>query len=239
MKNYIYKLIFPESGKLYIGRATNETRYRPNRPNDTFVGPHHNVEVQNLLDNGEFCYFHVVKVFETTEELELAEDTYLKKVWKTDDFKTRPYFLLNRNRNSIGFNSGPLHPSKSSEHRVRTGKRMKGNNYGTKNKGRKNSWMEGEQNPVHLLTYEQQVKNAEKMRTPEARQKAKKTWEKNREDPTFIHGNTGKPRPDMEKPQTQKQKNAARKSALRKFPCPHCGLEMNAGNLAQHIRRKH
>jgi hypothetical protein len=29
------------------------------------------------------------------------------------------------------------------------------------------------------------------------------------------------------------------KTNLRKSPCPHCGLEMNAGNLAKHIRAKH
>lgn len=109
MRNYIYKLIFPESGKLYVGKAANEHRYPNNYPNQQFIGPHHNVEVQNLLDNGEFCYFHVVKVFETTEELNLAEETYLKKVWKTDDWATRPRWLLNRSRSASGFLTGNLH----------------------------------------------------------------------------------------------------------------------------------
>ena len=30
-----------------------------------------------------------------------------------------------------------------------------------------------------------------------------------------------------------------RKSAFNKKPCPHCGQEMNAGNLSQHIKARH
>jgi len=115
MKNFLYKLIFPESGKLYIGRATNETRYPNNSPNHQFLGPHHNIEVQNLLDSKEFCYFHVVKIFKTTEELEFAEDDYLKKVWKSDTWESRPKWLLNRNRSSKGGLSGDLHHRKTLE----------------------------------------------------------------------------------------------------------------------------
>lgn len=203
MKNFLYKLIFPESGKLYIGRSTNETRYSPNKPNEQFSGPHHNCDVQTLLDSGEFCYFHVIREFETFDELKSAEDDYLKKVWKTDDWNSRPKWLLNRNRNSIGFSSG-------------------------------------ENNPIHLLSNEEKRRRAENMReNPEGKLKKRETHKRHKSDPNFIHGNTGRPRPDMKKPQTQKQKDSARKSALRKFPCPHCGREMNAGNLSQHILRKH
>ena len=109
MKNFLYKLVFPVSGKLYFGKAASPGRYLHNKPNQQFVGPHHNVEVQNLLDRGEFCYWLVVKEFETQEELEVAEDAYLKKVWSSENWKSRPSWLLNRSRQSTGWRHGELH----------------------------------------------------------------------------------------------------------------------------------
>lgn len=109
MKNFLYKLVFPVSGKLYFGKAASPGRYNYNKPNQQFVGPHPNVEVQNLLDSGEFCYWLVVKEFETQEELEVAEETYLKKVWPSENWKTRPKWLLNRSRQSTGWRHGELH----------------------------------------------------------------------------------------------------------------------------------
>jgi len=241
MKNFLYKLIFPECGKLYFGKAVNENRYgKNNKPEEKFVGPHHNVEVQNLLDAGEFCYFHVVKIFETAEELCASEEKFLKKVWKTDDWATRPRWLLNRNRNSVGWASGDLHPNKKAEAKERMRKQMVGNSYGAANRGRKNHWMEGENNPVHSLSQEQMVRNAERMQTPGARQKAKETWEETKLDPNFIHGNTGNTRADLGKRNRTPERRAANKElALKKTPCPHCGKEMNAGNMARHITAKH
>lgn len=203
MKNFLYKLVFPECGKLYFGRAANKTRYIGNTPNEQFVGPHHNIEVQNLLDAGEFCFFLVVKEFETPELLKTAEETFLKKVWKTDDWTSRPRWLLNRNRNSIGFSVGKT-------------------------------------NPVHQLSREQMVKSAKRMRNhPETSRKKKESWEKNRKDPNFVHKNKGKKRPDLlGKPQTEKQKSAARTAQLKTKPCPNCGREMNPGNLSQHLRSR-
>jgi hypothetical protein len=239
MKNFLYKLIFPECGKLYFGRAAHDSRYPGNKPNERFVGPHHNKEVQNLLDAGEFCFFSVVKEFKTTEELSLAEETYLKKVWKTDNWTDRPQWLLNRNRNSVGWASGNLHPNKKPEAKERLRKQALGNSYGAANRGRTNHWMRGEKNPVHNLSREQLLKNAERLRTPEAKQKAKETRERNKLDPGYTHGNKGRKRPDLAgKKQTEKQKSAARAAQLKTKPCPNCGKELNPGNLSKHIRSR-
>lgn len=154
MKNFLYKLVFPDCGKLYFGRAANESRYAGNKPNQQFVGPHHNKEVQKLLDEGEFCFFLVVKEFETSKEVETAEDSYLKKVWKTDDWDSRPRWLLNRNRDPVGgggllniteeqFQKFQQAGAKSKGGRNNKGNKrpdaaeyMKGNTYGSATKGR-------------------------------------------------------------------------------------------------------
>ena len=95
MKLFIYKLIFPECNKLYIGIASSESRYQ-SPINSKFTQPtHHNPDVQKLLNQGEFCYWRVIKEFETFEELKTAEKTYLQKVWKTNEIQSRPDFLLN------------------------------------------------------------------------------------------------------------------------------------------------
>ena len=155
MKNFLYKLIFPESGKLYVGKAKNENRYGNNRPGDRFVGPHHNPEVQNLLDSGEFCFFHVIREFASGEEVELAEDSYLKKVWVSNDWETRPSWLMNRSRNSVGGDVWFLLSEDQKKKFQQSGadskggrnnkgnkrpdvsKRMVGNTLGSKTKGRK------------------------------------------------------------------------------------------------------
>lgn len=157
MKNYLYKLIFPVSGKLYFGRAAHDSRYPNNKPNEHFVGPHHNVEVQNLLDSGEFCYWMVVREFETSEEVEKAEETYLKKVWPSNDWESRPRWLLNRNRSAVG-GGGKLNVTEEQfekfqragaaskggrknkgNRRPDVSVRMQGNKYGSASKGKKRS----------------------------------------------------------------------------------------------------
>jgi len=119
MKNFLYKLIFPFCNKLYVGKALSKNRYNWNKPNTQFIGPHHNVEVQKLLDQGEFCFFYVVKEFETPEELEEIEDSYLKKVWPNDDWESRPRWLMNRKRSAQGGARGDLHHNRKQEHRTR------------------------------------------------------------------------------------------------------------------------
>jgi len=155
MKNFLYKLIFPESGKLYVGKAANENRYKNNSPREEFVGPHHNPEVQNLLDSGEFCFFHVIREFASGEEVAFAEDSYLKKVWASNDWVARPRWLMNRSRDSTG-GGGFLHLSEQQQKafqrkgaeskggrnnkgnkRPDASERMLGNTLGSKTKGRK------------------------------------------------------------------------------------------------------
>jgi len=199
MSFIIYKLIFPECNSLYVGSGRLH-RYRI-EPNSQFSGPHHNHEVQALLDKGYFCYFHVIAYFEEAHEARSAEEGYIRKVWPTDKWSTRPSWLLNRNRNACGFASG-------------------------------------EANPVHQLTLEQMQENVKSMQTPEAQAKSRASLLSTLAS-LETHWNKGRPRPDMEKPQTPKQKAAARKAALLTFPCPHCGREMNRGNLVRHIKAKH
>lgn len=199
MGNILYKLIFPECNALYVGSGKPD-RYRI-EPGSQFSGTHHNRQVQALLDAGYFCYFHVVALFEGPLEARAAEEGYIRKVWPTDEWSTRPTWLLNRNRNACG-------------------------------------WASGEANPVHQLTLEQMRENVKVMQTPEARAKSQASLRATLAS-LETHWNVGRPRPDMEKPQTPKQKAAVRKAALKKTPCPHCGKEMNAGNMARHIRSKH
>lgn len=127
MKNFLYKLIFPEANKLYFGRAKTTNRYT-GRINDAFCDDHHNKEVQDLLDAGEFCFWHVVKEFETFEELVEAETTWLKKVWKSDRIKDRPDWLLNRQRDApdTRFPTGDANPQKTKEARERVSRQHKG-----------------------------------------------------------------------------------------------------------------
>lgn len=112
MKNFLYKLVFPFANKLYFGRASSKNRYGTNnKPNSQFFGPHHNKEVQKLLDEGEYCYWRVVKELKNDEDLVELEDTYLNKVWKTDEWNSRPSWLLNRSRRGDrGAAFGDLNP---------------------------------------------------------------------------------------------------------------------------------
>jgi len=202
MKNFLYKLIFPESGKLYVGKATDEKRYGNNLPGDRFIGPHHNPEVQSLLDSGEFCFFHAIRQFSNSEEVTAAEDSYLKKVWKSDTWKSRPKWLLNRNRNSVGFSSGKT-------------------------------------NPVHNVPLEKLQEQVKSLQTPEAVEKRRISYIKTLEG-LETHWNEGRKRPDRaESNKSPETREKRRNKALQKSPCPHCGIEMNAGNLARHIRSKH
>jgi len=202
MKNFLYKLIFPYCNKLYVGKAANDDRYGKNKPGDQFIGTHHNVEVQKLLQQGEFCFYHAIKEFDTDDEVKQAEQNYLHKVWATDEWKARPKWLLNRNRNSVGFASGKM-------------------------------------NPVHQLTLEELQNNVKRMNTPSVRAVRDENYRitvSNLE----THWNKGRSRPDIAAAnQTPEKKQQLRKFMLKTKPCPHCGIEMNPGNLTQHIKRKH
>ena len=128
MKNFLYKLVFPEANKLYFGRAINSYRY-VGRVNDQFLcEKHHNCEVQELLDAGEFCFWLVVKEFSTHAQVIEAEKKWLMKVWKSDRLRDRPSWLLNRQRVSPDnrFPSGDANPNKTKEARERISLQHKG-----------------------------------------------------------------------------------------------------------------
>ena len=109
MKLFLYKLIFPNCNQLYIGIASSESRY-PAKPNSRFtLQKHHNRFVNKLLRNNEFCYWHVIKEFETYEELFEAEQSYLMKVWPSGSFNDRPNWLLNCTNQNFGCASGWQH----------------------------------------------------------------------------------------------------------------------------------
>jgi hypothetical protein len=96
-KNFLYKIIFPFLGLCYVGRAKTERRYqKQNKLGERFLGPHHNVDVESLLQDGECAFWVRVKEFETQEELIQAEHNYLDKVWPSGTLRTRPSWLLNR-----------------------------------------------------------------------------------------------------------------------------------------------
>lgn len=178
MKNFLYKLVFPECGKLYFGRAANEDRYRGNKPNQQFVGPHHNPEVQKLLNQGEFCFFLVVKEFETSEKVETAEDSYLKKVWKTDDWETRPRWLLNRSRRGDrGSAFGDLNFSRTIQGRSTISNRNK------------KRWEDPEYRERMLGVLSQ----------PEVQKKRTESNRRLYESPGWNHPGKNQPRPDVTK----------------------------------------
>lgn len=106
MKLFLYKLIFPHINQLYVGIASSKSRYS-SIPNSEFTQrSHHNKYVNKLLRNNEFCYWHIVKEFETYDDLLKAEETYLQKVWKSGNFLDRPNWLLNSTNQSSGRAAG-------------------------------------------------------------------------------------------------------------------------------------
>jgi hypothetical protein len=244
-EEWLYKIVFPECNKLYFGRTSNKRRYgKSNQLGKRFVGPHHNKEVQNLLDQGWAAFWIIVH---TSQEgnLKCKEGEYLEKVWKTGNWGDRPWWLLNRNRNPVGFSSGDSHPSKKPEARKAQSIRATGNTFGRKHRGRSNDWMLGDKNHMRLPEYRERAKNeVDKLHTKEARDKARKTRNKTINDPDYINPNTGKERPDLaERNQTPEARVKASRGAMARnqvlHVCPECGMSMNIGNLTKHLRAKH
>lgn len=246
-KQYLYKIIFPECNKLYFGRTNNEHRYgKTNTFGERFYGPHHNKDVQKLLNQGEVAFMIVVYTYCGEDSLVEQEGKYLKKVWKSGNWQDRPEWLLNRNVNPVGFSSGESHPNKSEGAKKRTSARIVGNNYGSKHKGRKNTWMEGDKNhmrqPIHR---DRAKKEVSKLHTPEIRKKALESLIRTLRDPSYVNPNIGRKRPDLaEKNRTDEVKRKKAKDRMTSvnktgYPCPECNLEFNLGNLSKHLRIKH
>ena len=243
---WLYKIIFPECNKLYFGRTCNNRRYRgKNKPGERFYGPHHNKEVQNLLDQGWAAFWIIVHVSKDGAGLKEKEGRYLEKVWKSGDWSSRPRWLLNRNRNPVGFSSGESHPNKSDKARKAQSIRAKGNTYGTKNKGRSNSWMVGDNNHMRSSSHRDRARQeVGKLHTKEAREKALESRNKTIKDPACINPNIGRERPDLsERNRTSEARVKASQTVSKTnrvlHKCPECGMEMNAGNLSKHLRAKH
>jgi hypothetical protein len=156
----LYKIIFPELNKLYFGSTAIEfdQRYPGQRLGEKFIADHHNPEVQNLLNAGEFAVAIKVAEFSLAESCRAAEESFLQKVWGDDSFKSRPRWLLNRNRNAVGWASGDLHHNRRIENRLLQAERMRGNSFGSAHAGRTNEWMVGEKN--HMKSEENRARQA-------------------------------------------------------------------------------
>jgi hypothetical protein len=194
MKFYTYKIIFPECHKLYYGSTVMKFRYgRKNKVGEQFFGPHHNPEVQNLLNAGFAAFLIPIAKFDTEENSRFAEEKFLRKVWCDDSFSSRPKWLMNRNRNPVGFPSGNLHPNKTKENRAAAAERSKGNTHGSAHKGRENVWMLGDNNIMRTPEHRQRARDqVSKLHTPEARKKAKETRERNKQA-RLANGQSGLP----------------------------------------------
>lgn len=115
MKLFLYKLIFPDCNQFYVGIASDESRYCSPVNSKFTQRSHHNKKVQKLLRDGEFCFWRVIKEFETWEQLIEAETAYLRKVWSSGDYRSRPSFLLNSVNESFGRASGWNHTEETKQ----------------------------------------------------------------------------------------------------------------------------
>jgi len=84
MGNILYKLIFPNTGQFYVGSSGYIDRYGSlNYPGQPVIyRDYHNYSrrVRELLRDGEFCYWKVVKEYDTLEESRVAESKLLHKL---------------------------------------------------------------------------------------------------------------------------------------------------------------
>lgn len=130
-KPILYKIIFPECGKLYVGYATSSLRYNSQKNiNSSFTSKtHSNPGVKSLLQSGEFAYILKVKEFDTELEAKEAEEKYLQRVWVNE----KPDWLLNKTKfNGWRFPSGDANPNKSDDARARISSQRKGKKIGYK-----------------------------------------------------------------------------------------------------------
>ena len=124
-KPVLYKIIFPDCGKLYVGYAASNARYNCQKSlNSKFVSKtHSNSEVKALLKSGEFAFILKVKEFDTEQEAKEAEEKYLQRVWHN----SRPEWLLNKTKfNGWRFPRGEDNPNKSDEAKIRLSRQFKG-----------------------------------------------------------------------------------------------------------------
>jgi hypothetical protein len=130
-KPVLYKIIFPECGKLYVGYATSSLRYNSQKNiNSNFTSKtHSNPDVKALLQSGEFAYILKVKEFDTELEAKKAEEKYLQRVWINE----KPDWLLNKTKFNVWrFPSGDANPNKSDDAKARISFERKGKKIGYK-----------------------------------------------------------------------------------------------------------
>ena len=210
MRFFLYKLIFPECHKLYWGRTCREFRYgRQNPVGERFVGPHHNPDVQALLDSGFTAFFVRVAWCDSEAKSKLLEERFLQRVWATGEWSNRPSWLLNRTNKGVGFSTGKSNPRflphNEAAIRERAVKVLHTPEAAAKRKASLQAWHKNPNN-VHPSSGINRPDLAERNRSPEARVKAS-------------------------------QGVSARNKVL--HSCPECGMEMNIGNLTKHLRAKH
>lgn len=104
MMPFTYFILFPSIDRLYYGSAVSERRYKRNNIGQEFIGPHHNVEVQRLLDKGHRAIWIKHAEFASNDEAKKYEDKYLKMHWRSGILSDRPIWLLNHKNSATGGN---------------------------------------------------------------------------------------------------------------------------------------
>ena len=210
MRFFLYKLIFPECQRLYWGRTCQEFRYgRQNPVGGRFVGPHHNPDVQALLDSGFIAFFVRVAWCSSESESKFLEERFLQKVWPTGKWMGRPFWLLNRTNKGVGFSTGESNP-RFLPHNQEAAKERAVRVFQTPEvKAKRNAslqmWRESS-SYVHPSIGVNRPDLAKMNKTEPMRVKAS-------------------------------QRVSTRNRVL--HACPECGMEMNVGNLTKHLRARH
>jgi len=221
---FLYKIIFPECCTLYVGTTGRVTRYGGwNKFGEQFSGRHHNPEVQNLLNQGFFGVWVLIKSTQSETEVKQWETHYLKKVWDGKSFTTRPRWLMNRTTESegtpTGFKYGEDHYTKKPEFESK----ISGDNHYTKKEDwdPESHWTKQPENREKLL------ETLEAAKSPDSILKRKQTRQQTQSNPDYLSPLVGRRRPEQSEKMKQKDK------------CPFCDLWANPGALSYHVKRKH
>jgi hypothetical protein len=221
---HLYKIIFPECCKLYIGSTGMTHRYGgKNKFGEQFVGEHHNPEVQNILNQGFFGVWVLLKSTSSETEVKKWETDYLKKVWDGESFKSRPKWLLNRTTETKGTPTGFKHGENYYTYAPGYVNPRSGENHYTQ----REDWDPGSHWTKQLENKEKLLQTLEAAKSPESILKRKQTRKQTESDPNYVSPLVGRKRPDHSEKMKQKTK------------CPFCGLLSNKGGLATHIKHRH
>ncbi len=210
MRFFLYKLIFPECHKLYWGRTCREFRYgRQNPVGGKFIGPHHNPDVQALLDSGFTAFFIQVAWCSSEIESKFLEERFLQRVWPTGGWTDRPSWLLNRTNKGVGFSTGESNPRFLPHNQEAARERAVKVLHTPEVKAKRNAGL-------------QAWRKSPNYTHPSIGVKRPDLGEMNKTEPSRVKAS---------------QRVSARNKVL--HTCPECGMEMNVGNLTKHLRAKH